>query len=254
MGSRFTVAYHFENAVKAAGERCHPNRMKRLAQEVATLTTSLPLSLSSSVFVRCDTDRLDIMKVRFFSLSRNACKSNESWILNLESLESYRFWLPDRVTRLTGMVVLNSTSISHRTILSHQCKCIWPQPVGTQFVSILTFTTMEKFASRCSTPGTADRKRNGIHTHQVSFKSLCLSNHWFSFRSPTLTSLVMRDHVEPRQEIRIRVTMTSISDRPPSSGLCWSRFAIRLRALNRFVLLVFFFTVFLLAVINSVFF
>jgi baculoviral IAP repeat-containing protein 6 len=73
MGSRFTVAYHFENAVKAAGERCHPNRMKRLAQEVATLTTSLPLSLSSSVFVRCDTDRLDIMKVRFFSLSRNDC-------------------------------------------------------------------------------------------------------------------------------------------------------------------------------------
>lgn len=137
------------------------------------------------------------------------------------------------------MVALNSTSISHRTILSHQCKCIWPQPVGTQFVSILTFTTMEKFASRCSTPGTADRKRNGIHTHQVSFKSLCLSNHWFSFRSPTLTSLVMRDHVEPRQEIRIRVTMTSISDRPPSSGLCWSRFAIRLPVLNRFVLLVF---------------
>ena len=66
VGSRFTVAYHFENAVKAAGERCHPNRMKRLAQEVATLTISLPLSLSSSVFVRCDTDRLDIMKVNRF--------------------------------------------------------------------------------------------------------------------------------------------------------------------------------------------
>lgn len=61
-GSRFTVAYHFENAVRSAGERCHPNRMKRLAQEAATLTTSLPLSNSSSVFVRCDTDRLDIMK------------------------------------------------------------------------------------------------------------------------------------------------------------------------------------------------
>lgn len=67
VGSRFTVAYHFENAVKAAGERCHPNRMKRLAQEVATLTTSLPLSLSSSVFVRCDTDRLDIMKVNLIN-------------------------------------------------------------------------------------------------------------------------------------------------------------------------------------------
>jgi len=63
LGSRFTVAYHFENAVRLAGDRCHPNRMKRLAQEVATLTTSLPLSSSSSVFVRCDTDRLDIMKV-----------------------------------------------------------------------------------------------------------------------------------------------------------------------------------------------
>ena len=68
-GSRFTVAYHFENSVKAAGERCHPNRMKRLAQEVATLTTSLPLSLSSSVFVRCDTDRLDIMKVALLNCS-----------------------------------------------------------------------------------------------------------------------------------------------------------------------------------------
>jgi len=56
--SRSTVAYHFENAVRAAGERSHPNWMKRLAQEAATLTTSLPLSASSTVFVRCDTDRL----------------------------------------------------------------------------------------------------------------------------------------------------------------------------------------------------
>ena len=62
-GGRFTVPDHFENAVRSAGDRCHPNRMKRLAQEAATLTTSLPLSNSSSVFVRCDTDRLDIMKV-----------------------------------------------------------------------------------------------------------------------------------------------------------------------------------------------
>ena len=62
-GVRFTVSYHFENVVRSAGDRCHPNRMKRLAQEAATLMTSLPLSDSSSVFVRCDTDRLDIMKV-----------------------------------------------------------------------------------------------------------------------------------------------------------------------------------------------
>ncbi|GBP68238.1 Baculoviral IAP repeat-containing protein 6 [Eumeta japonica] len=64
-GFRFTVPYHFESAVRAAGsgERAHPARMKRLAQEAATLSTSLPLSYSSSVFVRTDTDRLDVMKV-----------------------------------------------------------------------------------------------------------------------------------------------------------------------------------------------
>ncbi|CAH0756195.1 unnamed protein product [Diatraea saccharalis] len=62
-GFRFTVPYHFEGAVRAAGARAAPARMKRLAQEAATLATSLPLSYSSSVFVRTDTDRLDVMKV-----------------------------------------------------------------------------------------------------------------------------------------------------------------------------------------------
>lgn len=62
-GFRFTVGYHFEGTLRAAGERSHPARMKRLAQEAATLATSLPLSYSSSVFVRYDTVRLDVMKV-----------------------------------------------------------------------------------------------------------------------------------------------------------------------------------------------
>lgn len=63
-GFRFTVPYHYENSVRAMGFRCcHPGRVKRLAQEAVTLSTSLPLSYSSSVFVRCDTDRLDVMKV-----------------------------------------------------------------------------------------------------------------------------------------------------------------------------------------------
>ncbi|PZC74551.1 hypothetical protein B5X24_HaOG207685 [Helicoverpa armigera] len=62
-GFRFLVPYHFEGLVRAAGERAHPARMKRLAQEAATLATSLPLSYSSSVFVRTDADRLDVMKV-----------------------------------------------------------------------------------------------------------------------------------------------------------------------------------------------
>uniref|UniRef100_A0A8D8V1I0 Dual E2 ubiquitin-conjugating enzyme/E3 ubiquitin-protein ligase BIRC6 n=1 Tax=Cacopsylla melanoneura TaxID=428564 RepID=A0A8D8V1I0_9HEMI len=62
-GFKFTVAYHFESLVRSSGDRCHPARMKRLAQETVTLSTALPLSYSSSVFVRCDSDRLDIMKV-----------------------------------------------------------------------------------------------------------------------------------------------------------------------------------------------
>ncbi|XP_062702655.1 baculoviral IAP repeat-containing protein 6 isoform X3 [Aedes albopictus] len=62
-GYRFTISHHFETNVRMAGDRGHPGRVKRLAQETVTLSTSLPLSYSSSVFVRCDTDRLDIMKV-----------------------------------------------------------------------------------------------------------------------------------------------------------------------------------------------
>lgn len=62
-GYRFVVSHHFEKTVRMAGDRYHPSRVKRLAQEAVTLSTSLPLSYSSSVFVRCDTDRLDVMKV-----------------------------------------------------------------------------------------------------------------------------------------------------------------------------------------------
>ncbi|XP_055678934.1 baculoviral IAP repeat-containing protein 6 isoform X2 [Lutzomyia longipalpis] len=62
-GYRFVVSYHFESNMRMSGDRYHPIRVKRLAQETVTLSTSLPLSYSSSVFVRCDTDRLDVMKV-----------------------------------------------------------------------------------------------------------------------------------------------------------------------------------------------
>ncbi len=62
-GYRFTVSHHFETNVRMSGDRGHPARVKRLAQETVTLSTSLPFSYSSSVFVRCDTDRLDITKV-----------------------------------------------------------------------------------------------------------------------------------------------------------------------------------------------
>ncbi|XP_069118544.1 baculoviral IAP repeat-containing protein 6-like isoform X2 [Argopecten irradians] len=62
-GIKFTSPHHYENNVKAAGEINNPARTRRLAQEAVTLSTSLPLSAGSCVFVRCDEERLDIMKV-----------------------------------------------------------------------------------------------------------------------------------------------------------------------------------------------
>ena len=65
---KFLVPHHYEANVKAASSggagAQSAGRARRLAQEAVTLSTSLPLSYSSSVFVRCDEDRLDVMKVR----------------------------------------------------------------------------------------------------------------------------------------------------------------------------------------------
>ncbi|KAL6067514.1 hypothetical protein STEG23_018218, partial [Scotinomys teguina] len=59
----FRVNYHYMSQVKNASDANSAARARRLAQEAVTLSTSLPLSSSSSVFVRCDEERLDIMKV-----------------------------------------------------------------------------------------------------------------------------------------------------------------------------------------------
>ncbi|CAG0913396.1 unnamed protein product [Notodromas monacha] len=65
---RFSVPFHFERdatssmATGAAGQ-VNSGRLKRLAQEMVSLSSALPLSYSSSVFVRTDSDRLDVMKV-----------------------------------------------------------------------------------------------------------------------------------------------------------------------------------------------
>lgn len=60
---KLAVPHYYEANVRAAGEVNNPLRARRLAQEAVTLSTSLPLSSDSSVFVRCDEDRLDVMKV-----------------------------------------------------------------------------------------------------------------------------------------------------------------------------------------------
>ncbi|CAH1128208.1 unnamed protein product [Ceutorhynchus assimilis] len=60
---KFMISHHFESMVLSTSEQSHPSRVKRIAQETVTLSTSLPLSYSSSVFVRYDSSRLDVMKV-----------------------------------------------------------------------------------------------------------------------------------------------------------------------------------------------
>ena len=62
-GLKFLMPHHYESNVKTAGDVTNASRARRLAQEAVTLSTSLPLSASSSVFVRCDEERLDVMKV-----------------------------------------------------------------------------------------------------------------------------------------------------------------------------------------------
>lgn len=58
------VPYHFaDRLVGTSSPQMSAAKARRLAQEIATLSTSLPLSPSSSVFVRCDEEQLDVMKV-----------------------------------------------------------------------------------------------------------------------------------------------------------------------------------------------
>ena len=61
-GLKFKVAHGFEKEI-LNNKSSTPARLKRLAQENVTLSTALPLSYGSSIFVRCDTNRLDVMKV-----------------------------------------------------------------------------------------------------------------------------------------------------------------------------------------------
>ena len=68
-GVKFVVPHHYESNVKAAGDVNNAARARRLAQEAVTLSTSLPLSAGSSVFVCCDEERLDVMKVRTYNLN-----------------------------------------------------------------------------------------------------------------------------------------------------------------------------------------
>ena len=71
---QFNVPYYYAGVVRDVRRKdtdvFNRNRARRLAQEVASLSTSLPLSYSSTVFLRCDEQRLDVMKVcsAFYSI------------------------------------------------------------------------------------------------------------------------------------------------------------------------------------------
>uniref|UniRef100_A0A158Q7N3 UBIQUITIN_CONJUGAT_2 domain-containing protein n=1 Tax=Elaeophora elaphi TaxID=1147741 RepID=A0A158Q7N3_9BILA len=58
------IPYHYESSLSSVGTSSSMGkRTRRLAQEIVTLSNSLPLSSSSSVFVRACEERLDVMKV-----------------------------------------------------------------------------------------------------------------------------------------------------------------------------------------------
>ncbi|VDN00794.1 unnamed protein product [Thelazia callipaeda] len=58
------IPYHYESSLTSVGTSSSlGKRTRRLAQEIVTLSNSLPLSSSSSVFVRACEERLDVMKV-----------------------------------------------------------------------------------------------------------------------------------------------------------------------------------------------
>lgn len=58
------ISYHYESSLSAVGFSASAGRRtRRLAQEIVTLSNSLPLSSSSSVFVRAAEERIDVMKV-----------------------------------------------------------------------------------------------------------------------------------------------------------------------------------------------
>lgn len=88
--------YHFASSVRSTvntGGSGSMVRARRLAQEVSSLATSLPLSSSSSVFVRCDKERLDVMKVIM-----NLCQDIHSSVVMTNGRRTRAFRFRSKVT------------------------------------------------------------------------------------------------------------------------------------------------------------
>lgn len=61
-GKTLEISYHYQSEL-SKGNFVNATRTKRLAQEVVSITNSLPMSYTSAVFVRAADERLDMLKV-----------------------------------------------------------------------------------------------------------------------------------------------------------------------------------------------
>jgi len=61
-GIQSQVPYHFRTLVAAEQRAGDRSRVSRILNDITTLSSSLPIEFGSSVFVRCDEDRYDVLK------------------------------------------------------------------------------------------------------------------------------------------------------------------------------------------------
>jgi baculoviral IAP repeat-containing protein 6 len=54
--------HHYKSRINSESMSSNNSKLKRLIQEVGTLSNGLPLHFGSSVFLRVDEDRIDVMK------------------------------------------------------------------------------------------------------------------------------------------------------------------------------------------------
>lgn len=140
----FKVNYHYMSQVKNANDSNSAARSRRLAQEAVTLSTSLPLSSSSSVFVRCDEERLDIMKVTSRFSTVLAASPRAEFTRADPRVLSIRFSSRARPTRRTPTAALSSTCIFPRTTPTRPLWSTWRRQADTACASIPTSTTTAK--------------------------------------------------------------------------------------------------------------
>jgi ubiquitin-protein ligase len=57
-----SYVHHYANMASRAGTTPPPAKLIRLAQELADLSTSLPIEITNSIFIRVDDSRVDMMK------------------------------------------------------------------------------------------------------------------------------------------------------------------------------------------------